>query len=126
MTDMANDTQIDIIEKLETFLYTPYGLGTLAGVSALVTSFLWLLVCCICCCFCHWKKVRNDEDGLQEADQEIDFIDSTTVASGKPNTGTMSSGYNTGPASYSMVSPVGSNSRTAILDSSMDLTGVPI
>ena len=124
--DFANDTQIDIIEKLETFLYTPYGLGALAGVSVLVTSLIWLVGCCICCCFCHWKKLRSNEDGLQEADREMDFIDSTTVGSRKQNTGTMSSGYNTGPASYSMASLIGSNSSTAILDSSVDLTGIPI
>ncbi len=114
--NLANDTdQINFIEELETFLYTPYGLGALAGVSVLVTSLFWLLVCCSCCC-CYWRKLRNSEEGMVEADKDLHFIDSSKAPG---RNGTMSSGYNTGQmSSYSMTSLLASNSSK--YDSSME------
>ena len=106
-----------IIEELESFLYTPIGLGTLAGVSVLVTSLIWLLFCCICCCC--WRKCRRSEDGTQEADRELHFIDPPRVSSSHNAGGTMSSGYNTGPASYSMTSLL-TSTNNLVLESSMD------
>lgn len=111
----TTDQMLDIVEELESFLYTPYGLGTLAGVAILLTSLLWSLGCCIYCC-CRSQHRRNEE-GTQEAGRELHFIDAPAVVSQKEGNGTMSSGYNTGPASYSLTSLLASNN---ISNSSMD------
>lgn len=113
----TSEQMLDIVEELESFLYTPYGVGTLAGVAIILTSFLWILGCCIYSC-CRSQHRRNEE-GIQEASRELRFID-TPIASRQQVNGTLSSGYNTGgTASFSLISSLASSSKT-LTNSSMD------
>ena len=62
---MSNST--DISQQFESFLYTPYGVATLAAVSVLITSFVWSMGCCIYCC---WQRRRRlQQDGVTEANR---------------------------------------------------------
>ena len=64
-TIMSNST--DISQQFESFLYTPYGVVTLAAVSVLVTSVVWSVGCCIYCC---WRRRRRlQQDGVTEANR---------------------------------------------------------
>ena len=116
---MSNSSEhtLNVVVELESFLYTPYGVGTLAGATILLTSFLWFLGCCIYCC-CRRKYQQHNEEGIQEAGRELHFIDGP-VASHQEGNGSMSSGYNTGPVTYSLISLLASNEK-ALTTSSMD------
>ena len=62
---MSNST--DISQQFESFLYTPYGLVTLAAVSVLITSFVWSMGCCIY--YCWHRRRRLQQDGVTEANR---------------------------------------------------------
>lgn len=87
---MSNTT--DIIRSIEDFVYTPYGVATVAAVAILITSFVWLTGCCIYCCM-RWR-CRLEESGVAEANKDIQYLG----IHGNER-GTLSSGYNT---SYSL------------------------
>lgn len=63
-TIMSNSTT-DIAQQFEGFLYTPYGLATLAVVAILLTSLVWSVGCCIYCC-CR-RRQRLQQGGVTEA-----------------------------------------------------------
>lgn len=114
---MTNSTELDIAEELEDFLYTPYGVGTLAAISVFLTSLLWCLGCCV---YCVVQRRRNrNQEGVLEADRELDYYQygaqnatATATDGGEgvsgPN-GTLSSGYNTAVTTYSLDSLAGTN-----------------
>lgn len=103
-----------IIEHLEAFLYTPYGLGTLAGTAIILTSLVWLLGCCVFCC-CRWCVRRRRDHlalGVAEADADLRYVSTTSSNPGTGHNlrptefGTGSSGYqsNAGNLNYSLTS----------------------
>ena len=120
-TTMVPSTDPSVIDRLESFLYTPMGVGTLAGVAVIVTSLVWLVGCCVYCC-CRWRR-SGEEGGVTVANRDLMFLD---VGSTEPvHNGTMSSGYNTGPQPYTTSSnsynnPMGRNGSTAMLHTSLD------
>ena len=122
-TSASPSTQLDIGGELESFLYTPYGVSTLAGVVALFTSLLWCLGCCLYC-FIQRRHSLN-QDGVLEASREMAYYG--VVRTGLSNRGaeegegTMSSGYNTAPIPYSLNSLTGTTNCIATsLDSIID------
>ena len=113
-------TDLSIIERLESFLYTPMGVGTLAAVAVVITSHVWLVGCCIYCC-CRRRRSR-EEGGVTVANRDLMFLD---IGPTEPvHNGTMSSGYNTGPQPYttsnSYNNPMARNGSTAMLHTSLD------
>lgn len=112
-TDMNPDA--DLGSRLVSFLYTPYGVATLAAISIIITSLVWTLGCMIYCC-CKYKR---HESGVAEANREMLFFGNMGPASN--GHGTMSSGYNTGPQSYTTNSyNMTRNGSTAMLNVSLD------
>ena len=106
-----NSTSTSASQAIEEFLYTPHGLVTLAAVAVLLTSLVWLLGCCIYC-FCKRRRQRS-ERGLTEANRDLFYL-----GVNDPANGTLTSGYNTGPAqAYSLNSLSTDN---AIFHSSLD------
>lgn len=98
---MSNTT---ILEEIESFLYTPYGLATLSGVVLLVTSLIWFIGCCIFCCC--WKCHKRRQNGVTEAGGDLKYMTMMTPDVRPPQLGgysTNSSGYqsNTGTLDYS-------------------------
>ena len=89
-------TDPSVVDRLESFLYTPMGVGTLAGVAVIITSLVWLIGCCVYCC-CRRRRY-SDEGGVTVANRDLMFLDIGPTDS--VNNGTMSSGYNTGPQPY--------------------------
>lgn len=107
---MSNSTftteELDVVEELKSFLYTPYGAGTLAGAAVILTSILWALGCCLYCC-CRRKCCSSgNHEGTLEAGREIEFFSTLTLPTSQQQQqqvdGTLSSGYNTGPHSHSL------------------------
>ena len=75
------------------FLYTPYGLGTLAGSSVAITSLLWIIVCCSILCCRKWLKKR--ESGSTSAEVDLKYVSvAKGRGTGEEQVGTSSSGYN--------------------------------
>lgn len=117
-------TPLNIGEELESFLYTPYGVSTLAGLVALLTSLLWCLCCCLYCCI--QRRHSLNQDGVLEANREMAYYGVVRTGlsnEGAGGNGTMSSGYNTGtaPIPYSMNSLTGTTNCIATsLDSIID------
>ena len=121
---MSNGTELDIARELEAFLYTPYGVSTLAALAIVLTSAAWGIGCCLCYC-CYRRRHRN-QDGTLEASREMEYFGMlSSAASSRNHLGgshnTMSSGYNTGPGpvTYSL-SHTGNNTVTSSLDSIID------
>ena len=113
-TDMNTDS--DLGGRLVSFLYTPYGLATIAAITAILTSLVWTIGCMIVCC-CKYKR---HELGTAEANREMLFFGNLGPANGNGH-GTMSSGYNTGPQSYNTTSyNLTRNGSTAMLNDSLD------
>lgn len=110
-------TQLNIGEELESLLYTPYGVSTLAGVAIFLTSLAWCLGCCLYCCL----KRRRGQEGMLEADRELDFygVEQGGLSNPLHRDGTLSSGYNTAPTIYSMDTPTGTTNK-AIFTTSLD------
>jgi hypothetical protein len=108
-------TQLDIVGELESFLYTPYGVGTLAVVVSLLTSFLWCVGCCVC--HCIQKRHSLNQEGVLEANAEMDYYGSGIPNGGRD--GTLSSGYNTA-IPYSLNSLAGDVTLRTSLDSIID------
>lgn len=115
----------NILESVEEFLYTPYGLGTLAAAAIILTSLVWCIGCCIfCCCAKKCRKVR----GVDEASGEIEYLsvvrssntlDSTLKPYNEHGTGT--SGYQSHVGSYSLDSIRGGTAEmTTSMDSILD------
>lgn len=73
---MSGVNETSILQTLETFLYTPYGLGTLAATAIVLTSLVWLLSCCICCCCWRYVKKRRNRLalGVAEADNDLRYV----------------------------------------------------
>lgn len=96
--------KLDIVEKLESFLYTPYGVSTLAVVAMLFASLFWCLACCLYCCI-RRRRGQEDQGGVLEANREMDYYGVLSVTPSGTNQGdgggTLSSGYNTAPTAYS-------------------------
>ena len=86
-TDPSTDPSI--LERLESFLYTPMGVGILAAVAVVITSLVWLVGCCVYCC-CWWRR-SSEEGGVTVANQDLMFLDIGPTELG--HNGTMSSGY---------------------------------
>lgn len=119
-TTMDPSTDPSVIDRLESFLYTPMGVGTLAGVTVVITSLIWLVGCCVYCC-CRWRR-SSEEGGVTVANRDLMFLD---IGPTEPvHNGTMSSGYNTGPQPYttsnSYNNPMARNGSTAMLHTSLD------
>lgn len=116
-TDMPSNS-VDSIEDFETFLYSPYGVSTVAVVAIILTSLIWLSGCCIYCCY--RRRHRDHQEGMLEANREIYFFGMTGDTSNQQHgNGTLSSGYNTGPPpSYSFNSLLNTNNTT--YNSSLD------
>ena len=97
-----------ILQDIETFLYTPYGLATLAATAVILTSFVWFIACCIfCCCWkCHKRQVTAEIGGSIEAGNDLKYIQHRSTGDNimhttRPITGqgystTNSSGYQSG------------------------------
>ena len=114
---MSNTTNLDIVDELESFLYTPYGVSTVAGAAILLTSLLWIVGCC-CCCYCYLHRRRSyDLDGVLEANRDLDYYGVVSVPAGLQGNGTLSSGYNTA-LTDSLDSHAGTNAAT--LTTSLD------
>jgi hypothetical protein len=120
MTTMDPSDDPSVIDRLESFLYTPMGLGTLAGVAVIITSLVWLVGCCIYCC-CRRRR-SSEEGGVTVANRDLMFLDIGTTE--PVHNGTMSSGYNTGPQPYTTSNnynnPIARNGSTAMLHTSLD------
>ena len=122
---MSNVTELDLIGELESFLYTPYGMSTLAVFVMLLTSVLWGVGCCVCYC-CYRRRRFGNQEGTLEASREMEYFgmlsDSTNSRShlGGGGHSTMSSGYNTGPTAAYSLSHTGNNTVTSSLDSIID------
>ena len=119
-TTIDPSTDLSIIERLESFLYTPMGVGTPAAVAVIITSLVWLVGCCVYCC-CRWRR-SSEEGGVTVANRDLMFLD---IGPTEPvHNGTMSSGYNTGPQTYttsnSYNNPMERNGSTAMLHTSLD------
>lgn len=102
---MANTT--DIIRSIEGFVYTPYGVATVAAAAILLTSVVWFMGCCVYCCL-RWRN-RLDESGVAEANKDILYLG----IHGAEQSGTLTSGYNT---SYSLNSIAGEHVINTSLD----------
>ena len=117
--DLSTDDP-SIIDRLESFLYTPMGVGTLAAVAVVITSLIWLVGCCIYCC-CRRRR-SSEEGGVTVANRDLMFLDIGPTE--LVHNGTMSSGYNTGPQPYttsnSYNNPMARNGSTAMLHTSLD------
>ncbi len=98
----------DIMDDIEDFLYTPYGLALVAVIAALVISLVWSCCCCVYCCY--RKRHRSLETGVAEANRDLYYL-----GVGEQS-GTLTSGYNTAPHAYSMNS-LGDN---GVFHTSMD------
>lgn len=108
-TGATNTTTI--LDHLESFLYTPYGLAALAAAAIVLTSLVWLLGCCLCCC-CYYCKKRRDRMslGVAEANGDLRYVSTSISSPGNEHglqhigTGTGSSGYhsNTDTFNYSL------------------------
>ena len=114
-TDLNMDPSLS--DRLESFLYTPYGLATLAGITIIITSIVWTICCMVYCC-CRYKR---NEAGVAEANRDILFF-GDVGPSYPANNGTLSSGYNTGPQPYTMnsYSRERNGSTTQMLNTSLD------
>ena len=88
-TTIDPSTDLSVIERLESFLYTPMGVGTLAAVAVVITSLVWLVGCCVYCC-CRRRRSR-EEGGVTVANRDLMFLDIGPTES--VHNGTMSSGY---------------------------------
>lgn len=85
---------LDVVEELKSFLYTPYGVSTLAAAAVVLTCVLWCVGCCILC-FCHQRRHRHNLEGTLEANREIEYFGVVNMSSTQQQGGgTMSSGYN--------------------------------
>ncbi len=100
------DLHILIVQELESFLYTPYGVATLAALAILLTSLLWGIGFCVYCYHQRKGRHRHEDGGTIEASQEMDYYGMTSLSSNQQqgDRGTLSSGYNTGLTSYSPTS----------------------
>ncbi len=120
---MSNETELDIVEEFETFLYTPYGMSALAGLAILLTSALWGVGCCLCfCCYRRRLDRSSGQDGTLEANREMEYygmLSSSSSSGHHRGNGTMSSGYSTGPTAYSL-SLADNHTVTSSLDSIVD------
>ena len=88
-TTMDPSIDLSIIERLESFLYTPMGVGTLAAVAVVFISLVWLAGCCVYCC-CRQRKSR-EEGGVIITNRDLMFLD---IGLTEPvHNDTMSSGY---------------------------------
>lgn len=117
ITDPVSTTDSDSIgERLESFLFTPYGVATIAGLAIIFTSIFWTIGCCIYCC-CRYKR---QEGGETEANRDLLFFGNIGPSYPSGN-GTLSSGYNTGSQAYSVNGYTrGRNDSTAMLNTSLD------
>ena len=96
----------EVLESIEDFFYTPYGLGAVAGAAIILTSLVWCLGCCIYCCCTKCRKMR----GVAEANGEIEYLSvvhsSNTLESSlkAPHNehGTGTSGYQSHIGDYSL------------------------
>lgn len=79
------------VEQLESFLYTPHGLGTLAGAVFILTSLLWLLCGCLCCCciYCKRRKQRSSL-GISKADSDLRYISTASFPTATSTTNSVS------------------------------------
>lgn len=69
------NTTTTILQDIESFLYTPYGLGTIAGLSILCTSFVCLIsCCCIVCCYWKYHQGESRSNGIIEAGNDLKYI----------------------------------------------------
>ena len=122
-TNTTTPTQgVDIREELEAFLYTPYGLGTLAGVAIILTSLLWCIGCCIYCCY---RKAHSSQhtEGTLEVSREMEYIGVSSIPPIQQHhhrDGTMSSGYSTGPPSNTLNSQAGAGTNNNTVSLSLD------
>lgn len=114
-TSASPTTRLNIAEEFESLLYTPYGVSTLAGAAVLLTSLVWCLGCCYL-----WR--RRNQEGVLEANIELDYYGVQQSGLTNPlrgGDGTMSSGYNTAPTTYSLDTPTGTTNK-AIFTNSLD------
>ena len=124
MSNSTNDptAKLSVVEELEAFLYTPYGVGTLAGLTLLLTCVVWCVGCCVYCCV--RKRCGHDQDGLVEATREIQYYGVATAPTQDKDhrDGTLSSGYNTALTTYSLNSSVADSNTlfTTSIDSIVD------
>ena len=95
MESTSNNSTIDaMLQDIEDFVYTPYGVATVAALAFIITSLIWLLGCCIYCC-CRYRT-RRGQGGVAEAGGELRFVNIGSNPGHTPNngyTGTGSSGY---------------------------------
>ena len=97
MESISNNSTIDsMLQDIEDFVYTPYGVATVAVLAVIVTSLLWSLGCCIYCC-CRYRA-RRGQGGVAEASGELRFVNIGSNPGGHTSsnngyTGTGSSGY---------------------------------
>lgn len=67
----------NFLHDVESFLYTPLGLGALVGATVLVTSCVWLLCCSIACCCWKWWNRRSRSSGTIEAGADLKYMTCT-------------------------------------------------
>lgn len=119
MSNMST-SQLNIGGELESFLYTPYGVSTLAGVASLLTSLLWCLGCRV---YCYIQRRHSlNQEGVMEANREMDYYGVlqsgfSNGEGGSGGQGTLSSGYNTAPIPYSHNSLTGTTHNTTLTTS---------
>lgn len=109
---MSSSNSTSITEEIEDFLYTPYGLATLAIVAVTLTSLIWLLGCWVYCCY--RKRRRQRQAGTTEANRDLYYLGVND------QNGTLTSGYNTGPQSYSLSLTTDNRLFHTSLDSILD------
>lgn len=73
---MMDGNSTTLLQDVESFLYTPYGLGALAGAAVLLTSCIWVVCCCFCmCCWrCHANRKNTSETGIIEASNDLKYM----------------------------------------------------
>lgn len=98
----------DLMDDIEDFIYTPYGVALVAILAVLLTSLLWTFCCCVYCCY--RKRQQINQSGTAEANRDLYYL-----GVGEQN-GTLTSGYNTAPRAYSM-STLGDN---GVMHTSLD------
>ncbi len=114
---MSLNTTVPSSSDLDQFLYhlyTPYGVAVVALVAIFLTSLVWTLSCCVYCC-CRWTH-RDRQSGDLEASREMTYYGmGSTDNVPQVHSGTMSSGYNTGPpASTSSLNQIDTASTSSL------------
>ena len=95
---IASAVQCQKMSGAQDFPYTSFGVATVALTSALVTSLVWIFVCCTFYC-CYWKKCRTTKSFRNSTvvSQDFAFLERT-------NGTQLASTNSTIPVSYSVSS----------------------